>query len=264
MTATGSRRGAPVPSAAGSPLTPAIIVAGPGTASADELGRSPEKAAWCSASDGAHPLSGGWRKLRYRAPGTALRAAGRSPVQVKMGRRVNGPFKCQSEYLGVLPQGIPPVGTNEPEHPTEELVEEGQGQGSAWLSASELVKSHMGVNRTLHPGNPQSSLGELVRSLVRHTEDPAYVTQRHPSAVQRPSCSPHLRRCVRLRCRSRSPQAFSGLQVFDDIVRELDVVADLLRACPGHNFDQVGSHSVQLAQVPSMSSVVLMNKSSAH
>jgi hypothetical protein len=65
----------------------------PGTASTEELGCSPEKAAWCSASDGAHPLLGGWRKLRYRAPGTALRAAGRSPVQVKMGRRVNGPFR---------------------------------------------------------------------------------------------------------------------------------------------------------------------------
>ena len=52
---------------------------------------------------------------------------------------------AQDEYLGVLPQGIPPVGTNEPEHPTEELVEEGQGHGSGWLSASELVKSHMGV-----------------------------------------------------------------------------------------------------------------------
>jgi hypothetical protein len=65
----------------------------PGTASTEQLGRSPEKAAWCSASDGAHPLLGGWRKLRYRAPATALRAAGRSPVQVKMGRRVNGPFR---------------------------------------------------------------------------------------------------------------------------------------------------------------------------
>jgi hypothetical protein len=71
---------------------PTTIVAVPATASTEELGRSPEKAAWCSASDGAHPLLGGWRKLRYRAPATALRAAGRSLVQVKMGRRVNGPF----------------------------------------------------------------------------------------------------------------------------------------------------------------------------
>jgi hypothetical protein len=56
---------------------------------------------------------------------------------------------------------------------------------------------------------------------------------------ERPSCSSHLRRGARLRCRSPGPQAFSRSQVSDDIVRKLDVVADLFRACPSHNFDQV-------------------------
>jgi hypothetical protein len=41
------------------------------------------------------------------------------------------------------------MGTNEPEHPAEELVEEGRGHGSAWPSASELVKHRIRVRRRL-------------------------------------------------------------------------------------------------------------------
>ena len=53
---------------------------------------------------------------------------------------------AQDEYLGVLREGIGPAGPDEPERPTEDLVEEGEGHGrAAWPNASELVKSQVGV-----------------------------------------------------------------------------------------------------------------------
>ena len=96
-------------------------------------------------------------------------------------------------------------------------------------------------------------LGELVRSLY-DTPRTRPTSRRGTPALCSVLAAARTSPRRRLRCGSHSPQAFSGLQVLDDIVRELDVVADSLRACPGHNFDQVGSHRLQLAQgqVPSL------------
>jgi hypothetical protein len=53
---------------------------------------------------------------------------------------------AQDEDLGLLREGVGPVGPDEPEQPPEELVEEREGHGrAAWPTASELVKPDMGV-----------------------------------------------------------------------------------------------------------------------
>jgi hypothetical protein len=49
----------------------------------------------------------------------------------------DGQLVAQDEDLGLLREGIGPVGPDEPEHATEELVEEREGHGrAAWSSAS--------------------------------------------------------------------------------------------------------------------------------
>jgi len=59
----------------------------------------------------------------------------------------HGQLVAQDEDLGVLREGTHPVGPDEPEHPTEALVEERERHGRAARSnASQLVKSYRGVN----------------------------------------------------------------------------------------------------------------------
>jgi hypothetical protein len=100
---------------------------------------------------------------------------------------------AQDEYLGVLREGIPPVGPEEPEQATEELVEEREGYGrAAWPSASELVKSDMRVigpfrfpdpsRRQVQPGGKRV---ETCLSL-RHKLTLSPGSRHHPPRAQAP------------------------------------------------------------------------------
>ena len=93
-----------------------------------------------AADEVAVPVEDGLRRDQERSPPLARDQAGDQGDERSVGPAEAWPadlaaehrqLVAQDEYLGVFPEAIPAMGTNEPEYPAKGLVEEGQGHGSA-------------------------------------------------------------------------------------------------------------------------------------
>ena len=100
----------------------------PGTE--DGLGRDRER---------SPPLTGDEAGQQGDGEEAAVRPAKAGPADLAAEHRQ---LVAQDEYLGVLCQGVRPVASDS-RAMRAELVEEGEGHGSAWPRASELVKPRM-------------------------------------------------------------------------------------------------------------------------